>query len=960
MALTPMMVEYMKTKEQYSDCILFYRLGDFYEMFFDDAVTVSRELELVLTGKNCGLEERAPMCGIPHHAAAAYIPRLVNKGYKVAICEQLEDPKKAKGIVKRGVVKIITPGTFVDSNSNLENDNTYLMAILEDEDKIGLALSDISTGEFKTTSFKNIRMSLLDEIAKVNPKEIILDVNADEKLINDIKGVSPALITKKDFNEFVVSMDELKMQFRDLEASGLDKEREITSRVLLKYINETQMMSLTNINLLEQYEIINYMTIDSNSRRNLELTESIREKTKKGSLLWVLDKSATTMGGRTLRRWIDEPLIIKSEIEKRLSGVSELFSSIGFNEDLRTALKEIYDIERIVGKISNKNVNAKDLLSLKASLNKIPQVKSLLKDAESDLLTEYYENLDELDDVRTLLENSIKEDPSLTIKEGNIIKTGYNAEVDELKQSKIHGKEWIAALENREREFTGIKSLKVGYNKVFGYYIEISKANFNSIPEGRYIRKQTLTNAERFITEELKTMEDKILGSEERLVNLEYELFMEVRDEIEKHIGRLKKSARIIANLDGISTLALVALENDYVKPQINEEGIIGINEGRHPVVEKVIGRGEFVSNNTTLNQDDKELLLITGPNMAGKSTYMRQVALITLMAQIGSFVPANSANISICDKIFTRIGASDDLAGGKSTFMVEMWEVSNILKNATSKSLVLLDEVGRGTSTYDGLSIAWSVIEYITKNDHLRCKTLFATHYHELVKLEGVLKGVKNYSVAVKKSEDSVIFLRKIIEGGADESYGIEVAKLAGLPDKVIERAREILCDLEGNNKTDILNSDAVKESAVDFEHSSSYEKNNLPKESNEQSIPSVNDYEKREQEAEIALVNKVNELSLKEKQLNDAINENNSLKEKTSSLEDQLNKLKLELDHERNSRKHKKNNNNDTMQINFETVEKDSFIKEVSAVDILSLNPMEAMNTLYKLVSESKKISK
>jgi len=924
MALTPMMVEYMKTKEQYSDCILFYRLGDFYEMFFDDAVTVSRELELVLTGKNCGLEERAPMCGIPHHAAAAYIPRLVNKGYKVAICEQLEDPKKVKGIVKRGVVKIITPGTFVDSNSNLENDNTYLMAILEDEDKIGLALADISTGEFKTTSFKNIRMSLLDEIAKVNPKEIILDINADEKLINDIKGISSALITKKDFNEFFVSIDELKMQFSDLEASGLDKERELTSRVLLKYINETQMMSLTNINLLEQYDIINYMTIDSNSRRNLELTESIREKTKKGSLLWVLDKSATTMGGRTLRRWIDEPLIIKSEIEKRLSGVEELFSSIGFNEDLRSALKEIYDIERIVGKISNKNVNAKDLLSLKSSLNRIPQVKSLLKNAKSDLLTYYYDNLDELTDVRILLENSIKEDPSLTIKEGNIIKAGYNSDVDELRQSKIHGKEWIAALENREREFTGIKSLKVGYNKVFGYYIEISKANFSSIPEGRYIRKQTLTNAERFITEELKTMEDKILGSEEKLVNLEYKLFVEVRDEIEKHIGRLKKSARIIANLDAISTLALVALENDYVKPEINEEGIIEINEGRHPVVEKVIGRGEFVSNNTTLDQNNKELLLITGPNMAGKSTYMRQVALITLMAQIGSFVPANSANISICDKIFTRIGASDDLAGGKSTFMVEMWEVSNILKNATSKSLVLLDEVGRGTSTYDGLSIAWSVIEYITKNDHLRCKTLFATHYHELVKLEGVIKGVKNYSVAVKKSNDSVIFLRKIIEGGADESYGIEVAKLAGLPNKVIERAREILCDLETSNKTNTLSNDVVKE-----------------------------------QEAEIALVTKVNELRIKEEELNKVINENVSLLEKNESLQEELNKIKIETNYEKHSKKIKKNDNN-TMQINFETIEKDSFINEVSSIDILNLNPMEAMNVLYKLVSESKKLNK
>ena len=717
MALTPMMVEYMKTKEQYSDCILFYRLGDFYEMFFDDAITVSRELELVLTGKNCGLEERAPMCGIPHHAAAAYIPRLVNKGYKVAICEQLEDPKQAKGIVKRGVVKIITPGTFVDSNSNLENDNTYLMSIYEDVEKIGISTSDISTGEFKTTSFKNIRMSLLDEIAKVNPKEILLDVNASESLINDIKGISSALITKKDFSDFIVSFDELKEQFSDLEVSGLDNERELTSRVLLKYINETQMMSLTNINLLEQYEIINYMTIDSNSRRNLELTESIREKTKKGSLLWVLDKSATTMGGRTLRRWIDEPLIIKSEIEKRLSGVEEIFNSISFNDDLRTALKEIYDIERIVGKISNQNVNAKDMLSLKSSLSRIPEIKELLKYAKSPLLCEYYDNLDTLDDVRDLLEKSIKEDPSLTIKEGNIIKDGYNDEVDELRQSKIHGKEWIAALENREREFTGIKSLKVGYNKVFGYYIEISKANFSSIPEGRYIRKQTLTNAERYITEELKVMEDKILGSEEKLVNLEYALFMEVRNEVEKHIARLKKSARIISDLDGVSTLALIALENDYVKPEINETGIIQINEGRHPVVEKVIGRGEFVSNNTILNDDDKELLLITGPNMAGKSTYMRQVALITLMAQIGSFVPAVSANISICDKIFTRIGASDDLAGGKSTFMVEMWEVSNILKNATSKSLVLLDEVGRGTSTYDGLSIAWSVIEYIKKN---------------------------------------------------------------------------------------------------------------------------------------------------------------------------------------------------------------------------------------------------
>jgi len=914
MALTPMMVEYMKTKEEYSDCILFYRLGDFYEMFFHDALTVSRELELVLTGKSCGLEERAPMCGIPHHAAAAYVPRLVNKGYKVAICEQLEDPKEAKGIVKRGVVKIITPGTFVDNNSALENDNTYLMAIYENDEKIGIAISDISTGEFKTTSFNNIKISLLDEISKVSPKEILIDQNLSEALIDDIKGVTSAFISKKNFNEFFVTKEELVEQFSDMEVAGLTKERELASSVLLKYIYETQMMSLTNINLLEQYEIINYMTIDGNSRRNLELTESIREKNKKGSLLWVLDKSATSMGGRTLRKWIEEPLIIKSEIEKRLSGVNEAFNSISFNEDLRTSLKEIYDIERIVGKISNKNVNAKDMLSLKASLDKIPAIKELLKYANSDLLKEYYENLDELDDVRRLLDASIKEEPSLSIKEGNIIKDGYNEEVDELRQSKLHGKEWIAALENREREFTGIKSLKVGYNKVFGYYIEITKSNYNSIPEGRYVRKQTLANAERYITEELKVMEDKILGSEEKLINLEYALFNEVRDTIEKEIARLKKSAKIISNLDGISTLALVALENDYVKPEINEEGLIEIVDGRHPVVEKVIGRGEFVSNNSKLNQTDKELLLITGPNMAGKSTYMRQVALITLMAQVGSFVPASSANISICDKIFTRIGASDDLAGGKSTFMVEMWEVSNILKNATSKSLVLLDEVGRGTSTYDGLSIAWSVIEYITGNETLRCKTLFATHYHELVKLEGILPGVKNYSVAVKKMKDSVIFLRKIVEGGADESYGIEVAKLAGLPEEVITRAREILLGIEGENSFDIhkVTNSEIKESEVVVDINTSTD--------------------------EVAVTETISES--KSEYVNEPSN-------------------KVESKEENTDKKHKNKDVSNNMQLDFAFIEKEAFLKEISEVDILSLNPMDAMNTLYKLVAEAKKLN-
>ncbi|GAA0076412.1 DNA mismatch repair protein MutS [Clostridium sp. CTA-5] len=918
MALTPMMVEYMKTKEEYSDCILFYRLGDFYEMFFEDAITVSRELELVLTGKSCGLEERAPMCGIPHHAAAAYIPRLINKGYKVAICEQLEDPKKSKGIVKRGVVKIVTPGTFIDANSTLENDNTYLMSLYINDDRIGIAISDISTGEFKVTSFDNIKISLLDEISKVAPKEILVDETLSEEFIEDIKAVSSALISKKNFKEFLVSKEELIEQFSDMEVVGLTEEREITSRVLLKYIYETQKMSLTNINLLEQYEIVNYMSIDGNSRRNLELTESIREKSKKGSLLWVLDKSATSMGGRTLRKWIEEPLIIKSEIEKRLTGVEEVFNSISFNEDLRSSLKEIYDIERIVGKISNRNVNAKDMLSLKASLERIPSLKELLKYANSELLKEYFNELDELSDIKDLLENSIKEDPSLSIKEGNIIKDGYNEVIDELRQSKLHGKEWIVALENREREFTGIKSLKVGYNKVFGYYIEISKSNYSSIPEGRYIRKQTLANAERYITEELKVMEDKILGAEEKLINLEYDLFSEIRDKVENEIARLKKSARIISSLDGISTLALVALENDYVKPEINEDGLIDIQEGRHPVVEKVIGKGEFVSNNTTLNQTDKELLLITGPNMAGKSTYMRQVALITLMAQIGSFVPASSANISICDKIFTRIGASDDLAGGKSTFMVEMWEVSNILKNATSKSLVLLDEVGRGTSTYDGLSIAWSVIEYITGNKNLKCKTLFATHYHELTKLEGVIPGVKNYSVAVKKMKDSVIFLRKIVEGGADESYGIEVAKLAGLPDTVIYRAREILSGLEKENTFDISDIHNISEI-----------------ETNKKEIACDSVYERE-------VITPIT---------NEKIENSNSIKEEDF--------IHLENSKDNFNNKNKKKSNSDTIQLDFEFMEKEALLKELSNVDILTLNPMEAMNILYKLVGEAKKLN-
>ncbi|CUP02417.1 MAG: DNA mismatch repair protein MutS [Clostridium baratii] len=890
MGLTPMMKQYFEIKDKYKDCILFFRLGDFYEMFFDDAKTASRELELVLTGRDCGLEERAPMCGIPFHASSGYISRLVAKGYKVAICEQVEDPSAAKGIVKRDVIKVITPGTYVDGN-NENNSNIYLMAVYEENGVIGLALTDISTGEFKTTSFNSLQTTLLDEINKVSPKEIIVDINTSESLLHEISLNCNALLTKKDLSDFRVKEEDLISQFSEVEISNLSKESKISCMVLLKYIYETQKMSLLNINYLEKYDIVNYMTIDGSSRRNLELTENIREKSKRGSLLWVMDKTSTSMGGRILRKWIDEPLISKAEIDKRLEGVEELYSSIGLNEDIRIALRDIYDIERIVGKIANGNVNGKDMVSLRTSLTKLPAIKDLLSTCKSPLLKDYFNSLDTLDDIKNLLLNSILDDPAIGVKEGNIIKDGYSEEVDELRKAKLHGKEWIAALENSEREVTGIKSLKVGYNKVFGYYIEIRKANYDSIPEGRYIRKQTLANAERYITQELKEMEEKILGAEEKLINLEYNLFLEIRSLVSKEISRLKNSARIVGNLDCISTLALIALENDYVRPNINEDGIIEIIEGRHPVVEKVIGRGEFVSNDTLLNKKDNRLLLITGPNMAGKSTYMRQVALITLMAQLGSFVPAKTANISVCDRIFTRIGASDDLAGGKSTFMVEMWEVSNILKNATSKSLVLLDEVGRGTSTYDGLSIAWSVIEHISNNENLKCNTLFATHYHELTKLEGEIEGVKNYSVAVKEVDDNIIFLRKIVKGGADQSYGIEVAKLAGLPKEVINRAKDILDNLEDNTskleKIEV-NNQLKEEVSIDKEQ-----------------ITEVKEYTK-----EIIDDNKVNS--------------------KTQ----------------------------DDIQIDFTFVEKENLIKELSSVDILNLNPMEAMNKLYKLVSDAKKL--
>lgn len=908
MKLTPMMRQYFEIKENYKDCILFFRLGDFYEMFFEDAETAARELELVLTGRDCGLEKRAPMCGIPFHASNSYIGRLVAKGYKVAICEQVEDPKFAKGIVKRDVIKVITPGTYTDSSFVEETKNNYIMTIYADleRNRCSLAITDISTGDFLATEGELEKGVILDEISKFNPKEIILLDSLNQELIKDITLTTPALISRKSIEYFEESFEEVLNNQFGKKSNSLSLMVKKSSNALVKYILDTQKISLTNINDIEVYSLVDFMTIDLSSRRNLELTENLREKSKKGSLLWVLDKTETSMGSRMLRRWIEEPLVNKEKITLRLNAVEELFKDLSLNDSLKEALHDIYDIERILGKISNKNANAKDLIALKTSIGKIPNVKGIIKNCTSSLLRNYHNNLDDLRDIYDLLEKSIKEDPSLTLKDGDLIKDGFNGEIDELRLAKTNGKDWISSLENREREFTGIKSLKVGFNKVFGYYIEISKANYSSIPEGRYIRKQTLANAERFITPELKEIEEKLLGASEKLCSLEYDIFLDIRNEVENHIDRLKTTAKIIAELDCVSNLALVALENDFIKPEINENGETKIENGRHPVVEKVIPKGEFIPNDTIINKEDNQLLIITGPNMAGKSTYMRQVAIITLMCQIGSFVPASKANISVVDKIFTRIGASDDLAGGKSTFMVEMWEVSNILKNATENSLVLLDEVGRGTSTYDGLSIAWSVIEYICKNKNLRCKTLFATHYHELTKLEGEIHGVRNYSVAVKEVDNNIIFLRKIIEGGADQSYGIEVAKLAGIPDEVINRAKEILETLEMESSKDNLDL-ALKE---------------------------VNTSKGEINEAAITTSYEVKETLVEENKV--------EIKEEVISKSSEV----------------KTHKEDDQIQLDFSAIGKDNLIKELSEVDILSLNPMEAMNRLYALVKEAKNL--
>ncbi|MBR0351267.1 MAG: DNA mismatch repair protein MutS [Clostridia bacterium] len=808
---SPMMQKYLETKEQYKDCILFYRLGDFYEMFFDDAILVSRELELTLTGKDCGQAERAPMCGVPHHAAETYIARLIAKGYKVAICEQLEDPKTAKGIVERGVIRVVTPGTIVESNMLEERKNNFIMSIYKTGIYYGISVCDISTGEFYSAQIKDDQNFplLLDEIARYTPSELVVNSMMSDCLeeINKIKERFGAYITKFNDNFFVADEKTIKLRFNIVDVNQKeienieDKELAINSaNALIEYIEQTQKTAVSHINKIVMYNISKYMSLDINARRNLEITEKMRDKSKKGTLLWVLDKTSTSMGGRLLRRWLNDPLIDVLEINKRLSAVKELKDSIMLRGEVIDNLKKVYDIERLAGKMAYGNANARDMVTLKNSLIKLPELKKVLSNCNDTYLKECFENLDELQDIFELIDKAIVEDPPMTVKDGGIIKLGYDEEIDKLKTATTNGKKWILDVETKEREATGIKNLKVGYNKVFGYFIEVTKSGLSQVPD-RYIRKQTLTNAERFITEELKNLENQILGAEERVVNLEYNAFTEIREEIARNIKRLQKTANVVSTVDVLASFATVAEDMNYCMPKVNSNGTINIKNGRHPVIEKMLGAGEFVENDTFLDEGDNRLAIITGPNMAGKSTYMRQVALITLMAQVGSFVPAEEAEIGVVDKIFTRVGASDDLSMGQSTFMVEMMEVATILKEATKNSLVILDEIGRGTSTYDGLSIAWAVAEYISDKEKCGAKTLFATHYHELIGLEEKLDGVKNYSIAVKEKGEDIIFLRKIVRGGTDESYGIHVARLAGVPKGVTTKANDILKSLERKN---------------------------------------------------------------------------------------------------------------------------------------------------------------
>ena len=824
--LSPMMAEYVKTKQQYKDCILFYRLGDFYEMFFEDALTVTKELEITLTGKDCGLEERAPMCGVPFHAAETYINRLIEKGYKVAICEQVEDPKKAKGLVKREVIRVVTPGTTLDAASLDESKNNYLMSIVSMEDHFGCAIADISTGDCFLTEVDKPQ-KLLDEINKFVPAEIICNdaffmsgVDTDD--LKNRLGICVFPLDAWYFDDSLCKRT-LKEHFHVNTLEGLGIQDYdigvIASGALFLYLQETQKSALSHMAGIRPYAAEKYMLIYSSSRRNLELVETLREKNKRGSLLWVLDKTKTAMGARTLRSYVEQPLIDAQDINRRLEALEELNKSPMLRDEIREYLNPIYDLERLISRISYQSANPRDLIAFASSLEMLPHIRQILKDFKTPLLTELYEDMDPLEDIASLIKSAIVDEPPLAQKDGGIIREGYHEDVDKFRRSRTDGKKWLTELEVREKERTGIKSLKIKYNRVFGYSLEVTNSFKELVPEN-YIRKQTLTNAERYITQELKDLEDLILGAEDKLYALEYELFCEVRDKVGAEVVRIQKTAKAVAALDVFASLALVAQRNNYVRPKINESGVLDIKNGRHPVVEQMIEHDMFIANDTYLDNQKKRVSIITGPNMAGKSTYMRQTALIVIMAQIGSFVPADKANIGIVDRIFTRVGASDDLASGQSTFMIEMTEVANILRNATSRSLLILDEIGRGTSTFDGLAIAWAVIEHISDTKLCGAKTLFATHYHELTELEGKISGVNNYCIAVKEKGDDIVFLRKIVKGGADKSYGIQVAKLAGVPDSVICRAKELVEELSDADITaavkDLTSSSKKKQKIV------------------------------------------------------------------------------------------------------------------------------------------------
>lgn len=806
--LSPMMEQYFEIKSQYPDMLLFFRLGDFYEMFFDDAKTASEELDLVLTGRDCGQEERAPMCGVPFHSADNYIAKLVNRGYKVAICEQLEDPKLVKGLVKRDVVRIITPGTVIEGSMLDDAVNNYLCCICRNEKETGLCFADVSTAEFHLTSIKdeNAQEQIIDKLSAYQPREVLVNSSAlDFRQVADfIKtrlGTKVQLLDdeKFDFEECTnLILETLKKE--EISSLSLGSSRAVVCALgaVIDYLKTVQKKDEIETPAdIDYFDNEEYMKLDMSARRNLELTKSMMTGDKKHSLLWVIDKTKTAMGKRMIRNWIERPLMSVSLISKRQNAVGELFDRPEMRDKVRSALIGISDIERLMTRIAYSTANAKELKSLQATLEKLPEIKALVSDASTALLKEINSNIDLLTDVKELIETAISDEPPFTVREGGMIKDGYNAEIDELKSIINDGASIIASIEARQREETGIPKLKVGYNRVFGYYIEVTNSYKDMVPD-TYIRKQTLTNCERYITQELKDLEGKILGAKDRVIALEYEVFCKVRNEVSAEVVRIQKTAKALAMLDTLASLAEVAVTNNYVCPHINNNGVIDIKDGRHPVVEALMNGGIFVPNDTSLNKDDNRCMIITGPNMAGKSTYMRQIALIVLLAQVGSFVPARSAEIGIVDAIFTRVGASDDLASGRSTFMVEMSEVAAILKNATQNSLIILDEIGRGTSTFDGMSIARAVLEFVCKKKTLGAKTLFATHYHELTAMEGMLDGVSNYSIAVKKRGDDITFLRRIVRGGADESFGIEVAKLAGVPDSVVKRAKVILKELE------------------------------------------------------------------------------------------------------------------------------------------------------------------